>query len=154
MSSENPYPSHDPVEPAPQGEPVESAPREDGAADTRPDVEHTARLDDTSGATPPAEPSSPAWAPSPPVWEPSPPVWEPSPPAWEAAAHEEEPARNTFSVGYFVTGLVFLGIAGIWLAEELGAVEVADFDLLVPLLLVVVGAAGLVAGLARAARRG
>ena len=140
MSSENPYPSHDPVEPAPGGDPVEPAPRGYDAGDTQPVVEHTARLDDTSGTTPPAEPA--------------PPAWEPSPPAWEAAAHEEEPAGNTFSVGYFVTGLVFLGIAGIWLAQELGAVEVADFDLLVPLLLVVVGAAGLVAGLARAARRG
>ncbi len=96
-------------------------------------MEHTARLDDTPGTTPPAEHA---------------------PPAWEAASYEEEPARNTFSVGYLVTGLVFLGIAGIWLAQELGAVEVADFDLLVPLLLVVVGAAGLVAGLARATRRG
>jgi hypothetical protein len=140
MSSENPYPSHDPVEPAPRGEMAEPAPRVEDAADTRPDVEHTARLDDASGTTPPAEPS--------------PPAGEPSPLAWEAAIHDEEPARNTFSVGYFVTGLVFLGIAGIWLAQELGAVEVADFDLLVPLLLVVVGAAGLVAGLARAARRG
>lgn len=61
--------------------------------------------------------------------------------------------RNALSVAHLVTGLVFLGVAGLWLAQETGAVEVEDLDLLGPLLLVVVGAAGLLAGLVRAARR-
>lgn len=61
--------------------------------------------------------------------------------------------RRQLSVGHLVTGLVFLGISGLWLAQEVGAVDVQDMDLLVPVLLVVVGAAGLLAGLLRAARR-
>jgi hypothetical protein len=72
---------------------------------------------------------------------------------WESDRSQEPPAPRQLAVGYLVTGLVFLGIAGLWLAQETGAVEVDDLDLLVPLLLVVVGAAGLVAGLARAVRR-
>ena len=77
-----------------------------------------------------------------------------APLTWDqAGTTEEATAGNQLGVGYLVTGLVFLGIAGLWLAQRAGAVEVADLDLLVPLLLVVVGAAGLVAGLARAARR-
>ena len=61
--------------------------------------------------------------------------------------------RRQLSVGHLVTGLVFLGISGLWLAQEVGAVDGQDMDLLVPVLLVVVGAAGLLAGLLRAARR-
>lgn len=77
-----------------------------------------------------------------------------APLAWDRVdVTDEGPPRSQLSVGYLVTGLVFLGIAGLWLAREVGAVEVADLDLLLPLLLVVVGAAGLIAGLARATRR-
>jgi hypothetical protein len=76
-------------------------------------------------------------------------------------ALEGEPARTTvadpetraLSISHLVTGLVFLGISGLWLAQEVGAVDGSDMDLLVPLLLVVVGAAGLVAALAKAVRR-
>lgn len=72
--------------------------------------------------------------------------------SWES---EDEPGRrNPLSVTHLVMGLVFLGVAGLWLAQEVGVVAVDDMDLLVPLLLVVVGAAGLLAGVARAARRG
>jgi hypothetical protein len=64
---------------------------------------------------------------------------------------EEAPERR-LSVSHLVAGLVFLGTAGLWLAHEAGVVAVDDLDLLVPLLLVVVGAAGLVATSARAVR--
>lgn len=70
-----------------------------------------------------------------------------------APEHEETADRRQLSVGHLVTGLVFLGISGLWLAQETGVVDVADLDLLVPVLLIVVGAAGLLAGLLRAARR-
>jgi hypothetical protein len=73
---------------------------------------------------------------------------------WEAPREEEAIDRRQLSVSHLVTGLVFLGVAGLWLAQELGAVAVDDLDLLVPLLLVVVGAAGLVASLARVLRDG
>lgn len=73
-------------------------------------------------------------------------------PAAEREVHDGS-ERRQLSVGYLVTGLVFLGIAGLWLAREVGVVEVEDMNLLVPMLLVVVGAAGLLAGLLRAARR-
>lgn len=70
------------------------------------------------------------------------------------STHDERADRRQLSVGHLVAGLVFLGIAGLWLAQEAGAVDTADMDLLVPVLLIVVGAAGLLAGLLRAARRG
>ena len=71
----------------------------------------------------------------------------------EPSAAYDVAGRRQLSVGHLVTGLVFLGISGLWLAQEAGAVDMHDMDLLVPVLLVVVGAAGLLAGLLRAARR-
>lgn len=101
----------------------------------QPDVEPTARL----------EPEAQQ-----PVWQQQP--WQ-QPGAYEPYETAEERGRNPLSVTYLVTGLVFLGIAGLWLAQETGAIEVEDLDLLGPLLLVVIGAAGLLAGLTRAVRR-
>jgi hypothetical protein len=75
------------------------------------------------------------------------------PPGGTAGMPEGVPDRRPLSVSHLVTGLVFVGISGLWLAQEVGVVEVEDMDFLVPLLLVVVGAAGLLAGLLRAARR-
>ena len=72
---------------------------------------------------------------------------------WEPEPGLEEPPARQLGVGYLVTGLVFLGIAGLWLAQQVGVVAADDLDLLVPLLLVVVGAAGLAASLAKAVRR-
>lgn len=65
---------------------------------------------------------------------------------------QDQTGRRQLSVSHLVAGLVFLGIAGLWLAQEVGAVAVDDLDLLVPMLLVMVGAAGLVVSLARVAR--
>lgn len=98
------------------------------------DVERTARLEDPTPAAAPGQLHEDEAAPS-----------------WEAT--EAPGSRNPLSVAHLVAGLVFLGIAGLWLAQETGAVAVDDLDLLGPLLLVVVGAAGLLAGLTRTVRR-
>ena len=56
------------------------------------------------------------------------------------------------NVAHLVLGLVFLGVAGCWALSASGAVEV-DPRWLLPLILLVAGAAGLLAALAKAMRR-
>ena len=56
------------------------------------------------------------------------------------------------NVAHLVFGLIFLGVAGCWALSASGAVEV-DVRVLVPLILLVAGASGLLAALAKAMRR-
>ena len=56
------------------------------------------------------------------------------------------------NVAHLVFGLVFLGVAACWALGASGAVEV-DPRWLLPLILLVAGAAGLLASLAKAVRR-
>ncbi|HYO39923.1 MAG TPA: hypothetical protein VER39_09725 [Nocardioidaceae bacterium] len=65
------------------------------------------------------------------------------------------PSRFThrLNVTYLVVGLVFLGIAGTWALRTAGVVDTRQLGWLLPLLLVVAGAAGLVAGAAKGLRR-
>ena len=53
------------------------------------------------------------------------------------------------SVPHLVAGLVFLGIAASWGLHELGVIEPVAAPWLLPLILVVAGAAGLLASLTR-----
>ena len=64
----------------------------------------------------------------------------------------EQPAAHRPSVLHLVVGLVFLGLAALWALSASGVVG-SDDSWLLPGLLVVAGAAGLVAALA-AGRRG
>ena len=64
----------------------------------------------------------------------------------------EQPSTRRPSVLHLVVGLVFLGLAALWALSASGAVS-SDDTWLVPGLLVVAGAAGLVAALA-GGRRG
>ena len=59
-----------------------------------------------------------------------------------------EQNRGT-SVPHLVVGLVFLGIAGSWVLHEVGVIESVEVQWLLPLVLVVAGAAGLLASMAR-----
>ena len=63
------------------------------------------------------------------------------------------PTRSV-SVPHLVTGLVFLGLAGAWLLGEAGVIGSVPVEWLLPVILVVAGAAGLVASLARGVSRG
>lgn len=63
------------------------------------------------------------------------------------------PTRGT-SVPHLVAGLVFLGLAGSWGLHEVGVIESVQVQWLVPLILVVAGAAGLLASLTRGVGRG
>lgn len=62
--------------------------------------------------------------------------------------------RGPVKVGYLVTGLVFLGLAGSWALRESGAVGDVTVGWLLPAILVGAGAIGLVAMLASGVRRG
>lgn len=53
------------------------------------------------------------------------------------------------SVPHLVMGLVFLGLAGSWVLHEVGVIESVQVEWLLPLILVVAGAAGLLASLTR-----
>lgn len=64
----------------------------------------------------------------------------------------EQPAAHRPSVLHLVVGLVFLGLAALWALSASGAVG-SDDTWLLPGLLVVAGAAGLVAALAGGRRR-
>ncbi len=52
---------------------------------------------------------------------------------------------HPLNVGYLVIGLVFLGLAGSWWLHQIGAVGLDEIRWLLPLVLVVAGAVGLVA---------
>jgi hypothetical protein len=56
---------------------------------------------------------------------------------------------HPLNVSYLVLGLAFLGIAGSWALHETGVIESGDMEWLLPLTLVVAGAIGLVAFMAR-----
>ncbi len=57
------------------------------------------------------------------------------------------------SIGYLVSGLIFLGVAASWGLREAGMVEAGSSSWLFPLTLVVVGAIGLAASVVSSARR-
>ncbi len=56
-------------------------------------------------------------------------------------------------VGYLVSGLVFLGIAAVWVLRQADLVELGDVSWLLPLTLLLAGVLGLVAFAARNIRR-
>lgn len=64
----------------------------------------------------------------------------------------ETQQRQPVSVVHLVMGLVFLGTAALWGLHAAGVVESVELQWLAPLVLVVAGAAGLVASLVRARR--
>ena len=65
------------------------------------------------------------------------------------------PEQQSRGVGvpHLVMGLVFLGLAGSWLLHEVGVIESVQVQWLLPLILVVAGAAGLLASVARSLTR-
>ena len=65
-----------------------------------------------------------------------------------------ERAGRGMSVPHLVMGLVFLGLAGSWLLHEIGVIESVQVEWLLPLVLVVAGAAALAASLVRGIGRG
>jgi len=67
---------------------------------------------------------------------------------------DQEQQRQPVSVVHLVMGLVFLGIAGSWALHAAGVIGSVDVEWLIPLVLVVAGAAGLLASVARGSRRG
>ena len=56
---------------------------------------------------------------------------------------------HSLNVSYLVVGLAFLGISGSWALHQTGAIGSAEVEWLLPLSLVVAGAIGLVAFMAR-----
>lgn len=60
---------------------------------------------------------------------------------------------HPLNVSYLVVGLVFLGIAGSWALRETGAIELDAIRWLLPGVLVVAGAVGLLAVAARRVAR-
>jgi hypothetical protein len=56
---------------------------------------------------------------------------------------------HPLNVSYLVVGLAFLGIAGSWALHQTGVIGSAEVEWLLPLSLVVAGAIGLVAFMAR-----
>lgn len=61
-------------------------------------------------------------------------------------------AAHPLNVAYLVVGLVFLGIAASWALHTAGMVDAPQMGWLLPLMLVVAGAVGLVAGAAKGLR--
>ncbi len=63
----------------------------------------------------------------------------------------EDDRRKGQPVGvvHLVMGLIFLGVAGVWWLHAAGAVESVELQWLMPLILVVAGAAGVLASLLR-----
>jgi hypothetical protein len=57
--------------------------------------------------------------------------------------------RHPVSVTHLVMGLVFLGIAGSWVLRKLDVIDAEGWRWLLPAILVLAGAAGLVAALAK-----
>lgn len=64
-----------------------------------------------------------------------------------------EEGRRPVNTSSLVLGLVFLGLAGSWLLEATGVTDADDFPWLLPLVLVLAGAAGLLASLVNGARQ-
>jgi hypothetical protein len=60
---------------------------------------------------------------------------------------------HPLNVSYLVIGLVFLAIAGSWALREAGLIDTADLAWLGPVALIVAGGVGLVAAVAKGARR-
>jgi hypothetical protein len=60
---------------------------------------------------------------------------------------------HPLNVSYLVIGLVFLAIAGSWALREAGVIDTADVAWLGPVALIVAGGVGLVAAVAKGARR-
>lgn len=65
----------------------------------------------------------------------------------------EQPSRGV-SVPHLVMGLVFLGLAGSWMLRQAGVIGSVEVELVLPLVLVVAGAAGLLASMAKGLVRG
>ena len=64
------------------------------------------------------------------------------------------PKTHPLNVSYLVVGLVFLGIAASWTLRASGVVDSGDIRWLVPAVLLVAGAAGLVGFAAKGLSRG
>jgi hypothetical protein len=64
------------------------------------------------------------------------------------------PKAHPLNVSYLVVGLVFLGVAGSWALRTSGVVDTGDIRWLVPAVLLVAGAVGLVAFAAKGISRG
>ena len=62
------------------------------------------------------------------------------------------PTTHPLNVSYLVVGIVFLGIAGIWVLHATGVVGTDELHWLFPLTLVAAGAVGLAAFVARGLR--
>ncbi len=75
--------------------------------------------------------------------------------SWNAPLHEqtEQQARGV-SVPHLVMGLVFLGLAGSWLLHQIGVIESVEVEWMLPLILVVAGAAGLLASMVKGLTKG
>ena len=86
------------------------------------------------------------------LFDPAPAPEDDRPPDPLGEAATDKPGRRRPCVLYLVVGLVYLGLAALWALSASGAVSSEDTWLL-PGLLVVAGAAGLVAALA-GGRRG
>jgi hypothetical protein len=69
-------------------------------------------------------------------------------------SHEQVEHTQQLSVPHLVMGLVFLGIAGSWALHAAGVIESVEVQWMFPLILVVAGAAGLLASLTRGITRG
>ena len=60
---------------------------------------------------------------------------------------------HPLNVSYLVIGLVFLAISGSWALRELGVIDTADVSWLGPAALILAGGVGLVAAVAKGAKR-
>ena len=65
----------------------------------------------------------------------------------------ERSGRHPLSTGYFVAGLVFLGIATSWVLRAADVIDDDGSRWILPVVLIVAGLAGLTASLARSGRR-
>ncbi len=60
--------------------------------------------------------------------------------------------RAKLRIGYLVMGLLFIGIAGLWLLGNQGLLTAADFTLAGPIVLIIAGSLGLLASVINRAR--
>ena len=63
------------------------------------------------------------------------------------------PTTHPLNVSYLVVGLVFLGLSGCWALRTAGIIDDNDVGWLLPLVLVIAGAVGLVAFAAKGVSR-